>query len=280
MAPAARSFGPGFYDTNPQGWTIVRGDNPTHYQATGRSVRVIGWERHPIVNACCRLIANVVAPIPFEAVKTDASGDLDGDVEILPRSPIVDLLNNPRPNTPMSGHYFRSQTVLYRELYGNALWYLDRTKNGNGFDGPMSRLPNAIWLIQPENLQYLYLDPVTLEAGAYLWRDRTGRSHMSPVEDIVHFRDLNGSDFLFGYPRAAAALQDIATDNEASQYVREVFANHGLPAAILRFEATANDDDVVAAVERFKAQMSERGGRGQTVGMKGVEALETIAFIP
>src|SRR5205807_388918 len=61
------------------GWAIVAGEQPTVFQGSGREVRELGFEKHPIVQACCRVICDIVATVDFQVYSKAA----DDEVTIL-----------------------------------------------------------------------------------------------------------------------------------------------------------------------------------------------------
>jgi hypothetical protein len=94
-------------------------------------------------------------------------------------------------------------------LYGNGFWVIER----NGRRG----IPRGIRVVPAEDVQFVWLAANTDTILSYDWRDLQGHTHAhEPVENVMHFRDLDATDGLFGYPRLAAALLDISADSEAS----------------------------------------------------------------
>jgi len=249
---------------NDQGWQIVRGDQPTQFQGTGRDVRILGFERHPVVQACARIITDIAGSVPLEIYRKSQTGSAD----VTPNVPAALLLEHPRIG--MTALQLRSLTALHVLLYGNAIWVLERA-------GPRAA-PNSIRLVHPEMVQYVYLDPTTHEIIQYDWRDRLGVTHTSLATDVCHFKDLAGGDWLFGYPRAASALLDITGDSEASQYTRQIITNQGLPSAVVQVKGAVGRDELTAAEERWQEKMVRRGNRGRVVFMAGVEKVVQMAF--
>jgi hypothetical protein len=105
---------------------------------------------------------------------------------------------------------------------------------------------------------------------------------MVPVEDILHFRDLDMPrpfyPDVFGYPRGATAIQSIVADNEATNYVRQVVTNDGTPtfAVMLSDEATA--DDALSMQQRYSARVVERGKRGAPAFFGAVKDIKPLGF--
>ena len=184
------------------GWSIVTGTQPTSFQRDGKTIRRLGWEKHPVVNACVRAIADLIAAVPFEVYRQLS----DGTTEVVTGSPLGTLLQTPRATVP--GYHHRARTAVHYLLFGNSFWMFERP-------GPR-RPPTGLRIVSPENVQYVYLGPESDEIAAYDWTDLQGRMHPKvPVQDVLHFRDLDASDGLFGYPRLAAAISDVAADSEA-----------------------------------------------------------------
>lgn len=257
----------GFTGMDPEGYAIIRGDNPTEYQRTGRSARLLGFERHPVVQACARLIADIAGHAPIEGYEEDD----DGNVTVLPKYPAAVLLAKPR--VAMTGIRLRSLTVLHYVLYGNAFWFLERANPKD----PRSPI-QSIRILQPEFIQYVYLDPDTLEVMWYRWRDRVGRSHLSTAYDVVHFKDLTANDPIFGYPRMAAALIAISADDEAGQYVRQIVTNHGSPGVIVKVPAETGEDQMRKAKRAFTERWTKRGGRGGVAFLRNIEEVIQVGF--
>jgi hypothetical protein len=84
---------------------------------------------------------------------------------------------------------------------------------------------------------------------------------------------------VFGYPRAAAALQDIVSDGEGTQFVRQVLTNDGSPGNIfLVDDETTDEEESKKLEERFHEKMAIRGGRGRSVFMGGVKDVKQLGF--
>ena len=244
------------------GWTTVSGATPDTFQRDGRTARLLGWQRHPVVNACARAIADLVAAVPFEVYKKFSDGTTDVEIN----NPLGDLLASPRGAE--SDYRHRSRTALHYLLFGNGFWYLERP-------GPR-RPPERLRIIPPDHVNYVWMDPESDEIAAYNWTTLQGvTKDRTPVQDIVHFRDLDASDGLFGYPRFAAALSDIKADGEATEYVREIVTNHGQPGAIAKVKGYTSKSDLLSAEESFNERFQARGSRGRTFFMN-VEDMELV----
>ncbi len=249
----------------------IRGESPADYQRNGTSVRIRGFEQHPVASACIREVVNILSAIPFEVyrkVKKAKSGR--ADVELLPDHPAQLLLETPNPF--ISAQRLTALSSGHFTAYGNAFWFLERPPT-TGLPKP----PQAIRIVQPEDVMTVYVNNKGYPV-AYLWRDYLGYTHTSPAVDMVHFRDLNLKGMVFGYPRAASALNDIIGDNEASQYTREVVTNHGWAGMIMLMHEESNAQDALTAQASWEEKMVTRGGRGKTAWVGGVKDVKPMGF--
>jgi HK97 family phage portal protein len=280
-------------DSVQAGWAITKGDTPSQMQANGTQARLYGFERNPVVYRCIALIADIVAAVPYEVytrVKTKETllqGGA-GDVVLLPDSPAQKLLEAPYYSMPP--HNLRQLMGVQWALYGN--WFQVIVREGDTALGlgsaekplrpattPASTgKPLQLRLVHPERLLYVYLDALTEEPILYDWRDRYGLRHRTPAQDMIHCRDSTATDWIFGYPRAAAALLDIQTDNEASTYVRQVLHNDGTAGTIFMLEDLVSDDEANTMKERYYQRNVGRGERGRSAFMGGVKDVKTIGF--
>jgi HK97 family phage portal protein len=251
--------------TSDFGWTLVRGADLNNPANTGNEVRLLGWERHPVVNACIRAVVAELAAVPWEVYRIDGSGQ----PVVLARHEALDLLNMPQP--ALSPYRLRARTGTAFLTYGNGFWYLDRGKARRG-------LPKRIRLVAPERVTYAWINGAD-EIVKYDWRDASGTlMPETPAEDMVHFRDLDARDGFFGYPRGAAALLDIDADGKASQYVRQVLGNDGTPTLLLVPAAGVSPEDAKRAEEVWRERQVNRGERGNTRIVGGLEAVHQLGF--
>lgn len=263
-----RTLLPGPWD-NPSDptWGIVRGSFPTNYTRTGRTARMIGWESHSTVQACCRVLAEGAAAVPLEGF---TKGEDGSPTPLKASHPLSLLLDQPRVG--ITRYRLTAITVTHYKLYGNAYWIIER--KGNTPTGA----PVALRLIHPEWVQYVYLDRVTLEPALYEWRDRWGDHHTTPASDVIHFRDLSAGEWLFGYPAAAAAIYEMATEREASEYTRQLLMNDGTPGNVALTAEGSTPTDAKNAERQWYERMTERGGRGSVRFLTGVKDFKPIGF--
>lgn len=249
------------------GFSITRGDTPTQYLNAGKNVRIYGFERNAVVSACLRQIVPLFSAIPYEVYVKDQTGE--GDVTILSKSPLLNCLETPFYTIDPS--QMRSIWATHFLAYGNAFTVILREGNRKG--------ARAIGLrpVHPERIVYVYLDAENLEPYEYEWRDRNGVRYRTPVEDMLHWKDINVVDWLFGYPRGAAALGEIAADNEATEYSRQILTNDGTAGTIIEVdEPGITPESLEKAEDRYRQKYVERGRRGTTQFMAGLKAVHVV----
>lgn len=264
----------------------LRGEAPSDYQRTGTTVRVRGWERHPVVQACIRCIVDIASAVPLQVYRKTPAKDAKGysdKIEVLTSDfPLQQLFD--APNSFMSAQRYRAFLLMHYLGYGNSLTFLERpVGNGEVTGTPGSaidtntKLPVSLRVIHPEDITTVYVNHKGYPLW-YIWLDTLGYPHTSPVQDIFHIRDLSMKGVVFGFPRAASALNDIIGDDEASQFVRQIVTNNGQPIgyAIVNEETTVEEAE--KAESMFREKMVTRGGRGSFVFMGGVTDVKSLAF--
>lgn len=267
---STRAIVPQTYPNLPAGaqqMQLVRTADPTEYRRDGRTVRIQGFNAHPVVHACIRVVADIMASVPLVVLKE--KGDYESRVD--EAHPLQKLLDYPGPR--FTARQFRSRFAVDFLGYGNAFFVIERP----GLTG----LPMALRAVNPESVQQVWIDPEG-DPRRYDYANWAGLIVNVMTEDMLHFRDLEmGRPFeadVFGYPRGATAIGSLLADNEATQYVRQVVTNDGTPtfAVILSDEATS--DDALAMQERYRARVVDRGKRGTPAFFGSVRDIKPLGF--
>ena len=244
---------------------LVRAANPAEYKVDGTTVRVQGFSRHPVVHACIRTIADIIASVPLVAYR-----DRSDTTSRLPDAhPLSQLLAFPGPRlTPRN---FRARTALDFITYGNAMWHTDRA----------GRRITGLRHINPEAVQSVWVDTEG-DPARYDYSLWSGLVVNAPAEDVLHFRDLELSPAytpdVFGFPRGATAIQSLLADNEATHYVRQVVTNDGTPTFAIMLHDEATQDDASAVQARYAERMVNRGNRGKPAVFGGVKDIKPLGF--
>lgn len=246
---------------------LVRTANPQEYKPDGATIRVQGFSRHPVVHACIRVVADIVASVPL--VVLQERGNQESRV---PEShPLQRLLDYPGPR--FTARQMRARYAVDFLGYGNAFFQMDRP-------GP-TRPPVALRSVNAESIQTVWVD-ADGDARRYDYGNWAGIIVQVPVEDMIHFKDLEMSrpfaPDVFGFPRGATAIASMTADNEATQYVRQVVTNDGTPTFAVLLSDEATQDDALAMQDRYRARVVDRGKRGTPAFFGAVRDIKPLGF--
>lgn len=249
------------------GLSLVRTANPQEYKPDGATIRNLGFSKHPVVHACIRVIADIVAAVPFVVLRE--KGDYESRVG--DDHPLQRLLDYPAPR--MTSRGMRARLAVDYLGYGNALFQMERPAPG--------RLPVALRSINPESLQSVWVDAEG-DPRRYDYGNWAGVIVEVPVEDVLHFRDLDMprpfAPDVFGFPRGATAIASMTADNEATTYVRQVVTNDGTPTFAVLLSDEATQDDATAMQDRYRARVVDRGKRGTPAFFGAVRDIKPLGF--
>lgn len=266
----ARAIVPLTYPNFPAGqkqMALVRTANPGEYRYDGSTIRVQGFNRHPVVHACIRVVADILSSVPLVVLKS--RGDYESRVG--DDHPLQKLLDYPGPR--FTARQFRSRFAVDFLGYGNSFFQIERAAPG--------RPPVGLRAINPESMQQVWIDPEG-DPRRYDYANWAGIIVDVPVEDILHFRDIEmGRPFeadVFGYPRGATAIGSMLADNEATNYVRQIVTNDGTPTFAVLLSDEATTDDAAAMQERYKSRVVDRGKRGTPAFFGAVRDIKPLGF--
>ena len=264
-----RAIVPTTYPNFPGGsqMSLVRTANPGEYRYDGSTIRIQGFNKHPVVHACIRAVADVVASVPL--VVLSERGNYESRVG--DDHPLQKLLDYPAPR--MTARQFRARFAVDYLGYGNAFFQLDRTAP--------NRPPIGLRAVNPESMQQVWIDPEG-DPRRFDYANWAGIIVQIPVEDMLHFKDLEmGRPFeadVFGYPRGATAIGSMLADNEATQYVRQVVTNDGTPTFAVLMSDEATTEDATAMQDRYRARVVDRGKRGTPAFFGAVRDIKPLGF--
>jgi HK97 family phage portal protein len=249
------------------GAQLVRTANPQEFKPEGAAVRAQGFNKHPVVHACVRVVADIVASVPL-VVMRDRS---DSESRVPESHPLQRLLDY--PNNRMSARSFRARYAVDYMGYGNSFFQLQRPAPG--------RAPLALRAVNAESIQSVWVD-ADGDPARYDYGNWAGVVIQSPAEDMLHFRDLDMPrpyvPDVFGFPRGATALASMSADNEATHYVRQVVTNDGTPTFAVLLSDEATQDDAVAMQERYRERVVNRGKRGSPAFFGAVRDIKPLGF--
>lgn len=246
-----------------RGWNVVRGTETEDLPDAFEDYTIEAFRRNPVVAACVREIQTSLSEAPIKVSRKEGS-----DFVEIPDHPLEDLFQN--PNRRDSYVTFIERSAQHFLLGGNSFW---RKRRERGTTTEL--LP-----IRPDRVVSADADmdgfPISFTIRV---DENTSQTETIPFDDIVHIPEADPLNEVFGLPRVMAATLEIATDNEASNYVNEVLGNYGSPGTVVTINA-----------ERAKRQMLERAealwqekfgpgrGRGKVAFVPGGEQVQQIGF--
>jgi len=247
--------------------SLVRTANPQEFKPEGATVRAEGFSRHPVVHACIRVVADIVASVPLVVLRERGNSES----KVGEDHPLQRLLDYPGPR--FTARQFRAKFAVDFLGYGNSFTQIER-QGGQG-------RPVGLRAINAESIQSVWVDAEG-DPRRYDYGNWSGIIVQVPVEDILHFRDLDMSrpfqPECFGFPRGATAIASIAADNEATKYVRQVVTNDGTPTFAVLLADEATQDDAQAMQSRYVARTVDRGKRGTPAFFGAVRDIKPLGF--
>lgn len=197
------------------------------------------------VYACVSARAEEVGAIKLQLFKGD---------EIIDEHPVLDLLQKVNPS--MTKHELFFATQAFKDLDGNAFWYLAR--EGADRQGDIQ----AIYPLRPDRVQIVQSKDNPLEVEGYTYTQPDGqRVPFSPIE-ILHFKGFNPLGY-HPFPHRGmgvveAAAWSVDTDNEARVWNYNFFKNSARPDGILTTAGDAAMDD--AEYQRLRDEWNTAHG--------------------
>lgn len=190
--------------------------------------------------------------------------DANGDWQMVPSHPVLDVLYN--PNDFFDMHQLLDAVRFDYHLAGNA--YLQKVRSASGRVIGLCWIPS--WMMEPrwEESGASFID-------CYEYRVN-GQVFALPVEDVIHFR--NGLDPR-SYGRKGlsdfhAVLREVCTDNEAAVYTAALLRNMGIPGVIISPKGTGTNPGQMTKTQR--AEFREIWNESFTGERRGEPFIQSI----
>ena len=200
-----------------------------------------GYAGNPIVFSCIRMIADACASVKIEVHKTNANGE----TEIMPKHPLLELLRNPNPS--QTGKQFIREMVTHY-LYAGEVFVLRLPTSGSGI--------KELYLLEPRLVTAIAADksvfPQRYEYGSgadkivYPVNQLTGKSA------VKHIKTVNPLDPRRGFSPMYAAARAIDIHNEGSKWNVNLLANSARPSGIVEVAQGTDVTALTPLVEMFK----------------------------
>lgn len=171
------------------------------------------------VYACITARSQDVADIHIKLIKNDK--------EIF-EHPILDLIKRVNPTT--TKHDLFNATQTYKDLEGNAFWFLARDENAK-------REIKEIYLLQPDRVSIVPNKENPIIVDGYVYRGKDGGKVPLKQDEVIHFKNFNPKS-IYPYPSRGmgvieAAYSSICTDNQMREFNTAFFRNSARPDGML-----------------------------------------------
>jgi len=199
------------------------------------------------VFACVKARSRDVGKIELKLFKV--TNRATGESQEVEEHEVLSLLRSVNPF--MTFRQLIENTQAYKDLTGEAFWYLVRAGN-NG-----AGLITQIWLLRPD-----YMNVKTSEEGfiaGYEYKVPGGQPISFRVDEIVHLKEFNPLNPYRGMGVVRAAAVTIDTEVYAEEYNKKFFRNSAVPEVVLSTEQKLTKQQV----DRMHAEWANKYGGTQ-----------------
>jgi HK97 family phage portal protein len=181
--------------------------------------------------------------------------------DVLDNHPLVQQLQ--RPNFAYGYSALVMATVRDLVVHGNAFWLKRRTRSGR---------VESLWYVAAPYVRAALENRLPTYAINGMQVD---------TRDVVHFRYLLGDDGFLGVSPLESLWRELATDEEASNFLASVLRNVGIPGVIIspKGDIELTKDDAEALVEMWRQKLSG-DRRGEPVFVSGAVEIERLSWSP
>lgn len=193
-----------------------------------------GFGRNELVYACIMELSRAVPEAPLRVY--------DRNDEEIPDHPIRELIK--KPNAFTTEFMLWEMTVMYLMIAGNAYWEKVRSSGGQVVELVQLRPDRVRVIPSAEN----YIQGFEYDIG--------GQTFQLPAEDVIHFKMPSPNQDFLGQPPLRSALRAIATDNEATDFVKVMLQNSAVPSVVITTQNAIDRD----TSERLTRKWMQRFG--------------------
>ncbi len=190
------------------------------------------------VYACVKARARDVSRIDLKLYKvTDRK---TGEYEEVVEHEVLSLLRSVNPF--MTSMQLFESTQSYKDLVGEAFWYLQRAGTGN------SGMITQIWPLRPDYISIRTSKDGFISGYTYSVSGQTPINF--EVNEIIHHKEFNPLNPYRGLSVVRAAAVTIDSENYAEEYNKKFFRNSAVPEVVLSTEKSLTP----AQVKRMHAE--------------------------
>lgn len=192
-----------------------------------------GWRANELIYACVSKTAKTASQVRI-VVKDKAGKEL-------PDHPLAKLLATPNPE--MSEYDLWSSAIMMTLLAGRAYYEVELDRGGT---------PARLWPLRPDWVKLALKDAVTLDH--YEYRTPEGALAVLAPEQVLNFHAYDPAGLFSSWPPAAVAMHSADVDSDATNLIRTIFQEGGMPMGMLKTKQRLTD----AQVTEIRARWHER----------------------
>jgi HK97 family phage portal protein len=200
-----------------------------------------GYNASAVVYTCVEKRASLVSSVPWYAARKLPDGTKE---KLEPTHPLNMLINRPNPETSwLEVMYEWSQSL---DLAGNAYASIIR--------GGVGGVPTAIWNLQA---QYIKAKPGRERlVDLYEYQQYSGSKNTVQADDMIHLRQPNPNDPVFGMPTLMAAGRATDIDRESGNWQKSSLQNRSAASLHVKVPEGTQPEDVQAIQEAIANKYS------------------------
>ena len=196
-----------------------------------------GYRKNELIYACIMAKAKTAQQISLQV--------LDSEGEEIEEHPLLDLIH--RPNDQMNESDFWASVTIYQALSGRACYEIEYANRGT---------PIALWPLRPDWLS-VKLSPDRPSIDYYEYRVPGTQAVYLEPRQVLDFPLFDPLDRFKTFPPVAIAGRVGDVDNAATDLIKLIFENGGMPLGYLKTTAVIPDD---ATIEEIQNRWMKRYG--------------------
>lgn len=225
--------------------------------ATDLAQGIYSQDGNSAVFACLNAISTAFPEAPLRVYR----GGIDpGERDIVPDSPMQQLLNQPNPSMSAAMLWYWIEWAKHCD--GNA--YVRKLRSGNADTGNVVQL----WPISPR-----LIEPKTTKGSGefisfYRYHYDPGHFEDIPPHNMIHFRlGINDADMRLGLAPLKRLVAEVATDAEATRFSDALLKNYGVPGLVVTIPADTQMTEEKATELKERIRNAYGSGNRGNVGV-------------
>lgn len=208
-----------------------------------------------LVFACVDAITALACQAKPRLMHYDEDGEATRDFD----NDLIKLLF--KPNKQQTWHDLIKWTVGYREVRGNAYWYVAPSANGRGN-------PVAIYVLDPARMTPVYVDEASPATEVAYWVYNTpvgGTKLQFTPDEIISFPYFSPYSQIIGIGSMQAAQMEQDNDLAAQNFVSALYQNGAMPSGVLSSDQQLTDQTVERVRSDWKRTYEGSANIGKTL---------------